>query len=206
MYRKNVSEVIYLGTTILPRIIRNETIEKTVDLSLLAVSRITPYKGFHLIVEALKRVKTKKKIHLNIVGSQIKQNYVDYLKKIGGKNIDIIIDPTDQKLANLYQNSDIYVTADRYLYFGLPIVEAAQFSKPTISFNFAAASELIEHGKTGFITETSEEFSRYIKILAQDYKLREQLGKQAKIRSQQFSWDACSKRWEDVLRKFVENE
>lgn len=203
LYRRNVSEVIYFGTTRLSSRIKNDTIKKTSGSSLLAVSRITPYKGFHLIVEAMKKVKANKKVILTIVGSQPKQGYVEYLKKIGGKNIDIIIDPTDQKLAKLYQKSDIYVTADRYLYFGLPIVEAAQFSKPAVSFNFAAASELVEHGKTGFIAKNLQDFARYMTLLIEDDHLRERLGRNAKQRSKQFSWEKCAQEWEKVIETIL---
>jgi len=202
LYRKKVNSVIYLGATSFSS--NKQAAKKEKDyIAILSVSRITPYKGFHLIINALKKIKTEKKIIFTIVGSQPKTKYVTYLKKLGGNNIRIIIDPPDQELANLYQNSDIYVTADRYLYFGLPILEAAQFSKPTVSFNFAAASEIIEHGKTGYVAKNPHDFSRYIKKLIEDKALRVRLGKNARDRSDQFSWEKCAKEWEEVLSKNV---
>jgi len=202
LYHKKVLTVIYLGTTSLPT--RNRlTRKKKTSIAILSVSRITPYKGFHLIIEAIKKVKTNKKVILTIVGSQPKHKYVEYLKKIGGNSVVIVLDPSDKKLSKMYQQSDFYVNADRYLYFGLPILEAAQFSKPTVSFNFAAASEIIEHGKTGYVTKNIHDFSSYIKKLIEDDALRIRLGKNARERSDQFSWEKCAREWEEILSKNV---
>lgn len=197
-----VGFIIYLGTTFFQKH-NTKTLRKKDYISLLSISRITPYKGFHLVIEAIKKVKVSKKIILMIVGSQPKEKYLAYLKKIGGKNIRIIIDPPDQELARLYQNSDIYVTADRYLYFGLPIFEATQFGTPTVSLNFAAANELIVHGKTGFVANNLDEFSYYLQKLIADEKLRKMLGYNALQWSKTFSWEECARKWEKLLIKYA---
>ena len=138
-YRRKIDKIIYHGTSKLPQMERGKAVSKTTKL--ISVSRITPYKGFHLILEALKLLRDP--TQLTIAGSQPKAKYLKYLKKIGGNNLKIVIDPSDSQLAKLYSASDIYVNADRYLYFGLPITEAASFGLPTVSFDFAAAKELV---------------------------------------------------------------
>jgi len=202
LYKRNANMVIYLGTAFFQKH-NTKTLRKKDYISLLSVSRITPYKGFHLIIEAIKKIKTDRKIIFTISGSQPKQKYLAYLKKIGGKNIRIIIDPPDQELARLYQNSDIYVTADRYLYFGLPIIEAAQFGKPTVSLNFAASKEIIAHNKTGFIANNINEFSNYLQKLIENDSLRNALGRNALQRSKEYTWEICAKNWEIALKRFA---
>lgn len=202
LYKKNANMIIYLGTTFFQKY-NTKTLRKKDYISLLSISRITPYKGFHLIIEAIRAVKTKKNINLIIAGSQPKQNYVEYLKKIGGNSVNIIIDPSDTILSNLYQQSNIYVCADRYLYFGLPIFEAAQFGKPTVSLNFAAAHELIEHGKTGFVANNLDEFANFLQKLIEDEKLRKKLGLNALQWAKTFSWEKCAREWEKILYKYA---
>ena len=202
LYRKKAHSVIYLGTTSLLLEKQSSKKEKT-SIAILSVSRITPYKGFHLIIEAIKKVKTNKKVILTIVGSQPKHKYIEYLKKLGGNSVEIVLDPSDKELSKLYQQSDFYVTADRYLYFGLPIVEAAQFGKPTLSLNFAAAKEIIAHNKTGFIANNINEFSKYLQKLIEDDSLRKALGAKALQRVRKYTWEICAQNWETTIKQFA---
>jgi len=204
LYRRNVDATIYLGTTEFhakKTAIKRRGKKDTVFL--LSVSRITPYKGFHLIIKALQKTKTKKKVQFIIAGSQPKQPYIQYLKKLGGANVTIHINPTDQDLSRLYQYADIYLCADQYLHFGLTIFEAAQFRKPTIALNLGAAREIINNGKTGYVANNLNEFSFYLKKLIEDTKLRKKLGLNALQWSKGFSWEECADKWEKVLAKYA---
>lgn len=202
LYRKKVHAVIYLGTTSFSSGKKPLGFKKP-SITILSVSRITPYKGFHLIIEAMKKVKTNKKVMLTIVGSQPKHKYLEYLKKLGGNNVKILLDPSDKKLSKIYQQSDLYVNADRYLYFGLPIYEAAQFGKPTVSFNFAAAEEMVVHNKTGLTAHDMKEFVNYLTKLIDYDSLRNALGRNALQRTKEYTWEICAKNWETVLKKFA---
>lgn len=202
LYRRKVDAIIYHGTTPFPKYQLKKS--KRTRLELISVSRLTPYKGFHLIIEALKKTHTNKQIRLTIVGSQPKKKYLQYLKKDGG--IRIVINPSDYILSKLYQAADIYVCADRYLYFGLPIYEAAQFGKAAISLDFAAAKEVIIHGKTGFVAKNTDEMSRYIKILVENPLLRKKLGLNAKIRASYFTWIKCAKKYQKTFEAILKSE
>lgn len=202
LYQRQVNGIIYHGTTQLHQGKSLRKIQKR-KVEILSVSRITPYKGFHLIIKAMKQIKTNRKFTLTIVGSQPKYHYLKYLEKVGGSNLKIVLNPQDEDLSKLYQLSDFYITADKYLYFGLPIYEAAQFEKPTISLNVAAAGELIEHGKTGFIAQNTDELANYMKLLIEDDNLREKLGRNAKKKSRFFSWEKCAEEWEKIIKEIV---
>lgn len=202
LYKRQVEKIIYHGTTILPYA-ASQQISQMVNF--LSVSRLTPYKGFHLIIAALKKVKTQKKIRLTLAGSQPKWGYLDFLQKLAGDRISlqILINPTDQRLAQLYKKTYCYLTADRYLYFGMPVVEAASFGVPTIAFNFAAAGEIVAHGKTGYIVTDEAEFVKYVqKIL--NRPLRDRLGQAAKhFVARNFTWQKAAGQYEEMLQKIL---
>lgn len=201
LYKREADAVIYHGTTMLKG---KKNYQKKGEMTeIISVSRITPYKGFHLIIEALKRTGTKRPVRLTIVGSQPKQKYVNYLKQLGGKMVRIIINPSDKQLSRIYQSSDIYTSADRYLYFGLPIMEAAQFGIPAVSLNLAAAKEVIDHNKTGFVAKNIAEFSNFLKILIENKQLRSKLGKNAQIKSRYLTWERCARKYEQAMRKVI---
>ncbi len=204
LYKRDVDGTIYLGTTHFQK--KTAKSEKKKDtILLLSVSRITPYKGFHLMIEALQQTK-KKNIHLIIAGSQPKQQYIKYIKKIGGTYVTILINPTDQELSRLYQQADIYLCADRYLHFGLTIFEAAQFGKPTIALDLGAARELIQHGKTGYVANDLNEFAYYLQKLIEDERLRNKLGYNAMRWSKTFSWEESARKWEKILYKYAKKQ
>ncbi|MHA1651894.1 MAG: glycosyltransferase family 4 protein, partial [Candidatus Helarchaeota archaeon] len=76
--------------------------------------------------------------------------------------------------------------------FGLIILEAMSCEKPIISFDLGGAKELIDDRKTGILIPPYNwtQFIEAICTLLQDDKLRNSLGKAARIKVEQnFSWD-----------------
>lgn len=181
---------IHLGTTKFPHHNNAKTRPHT-DFRLLSVSRITPYKQFEKIIQAVNELNQKHHlVTLTIVGSAPQPKYLTYLKQLASPYIRIRLNVSDRELTRLYQQTDIYVTADRYLYFGMPITEAALFGKSAVAYDFAAAQELIVQGNTGYIAKNDTEFVRYLQKLANDRQLRTRLGKAAQQRTQtMFRWD-----------------
>lgn len=203
LYKKAKISTIYLGTTPLAKS-NNSKNGNSRKVKIISVSRLTPYKGFHLIINALKKIATEKKIVLTIVGSQPKKKYLTYLKRKGANLVEIVIDPTDKELAKLYQKSDIYACADKNLYFGLPICEAAYFKIPAVSLNLAAAQEIVSHKKTGFIAQDQEEFAKYLEILINNSNIRRKMGIAAQKRAESyFTWEKCAQEYLELFKKIV---
>lgn len=201
LYRRKVEKTIYLGATPFPTS-KKGFLKNGDDINIISVSRITPYKGFHKIIKAIENIKTSKKVTFTIIGSQPKKHYFDYLKSIGGEKLKILIDPTDTKLAQTYQKSDIYASADKHQFFGLPITEAALFNIPAVSLNFAAAKEIIDHKKTGFVSKNQKDFSKHLEKLVNSDRLRRKMGKAASIRAQRlFNWTTIAQNYQKFLEK-----
>ncbi len=175
-------------------------------LTIISVSRITPYKGFHKLINIFKEIDPQMKARLIIVGSQPQKNYLKYLRKISPKNVLIIIDPSDKILANLYGQSHIYATCDKYLFFGMPILEAASFKMPAIALNNAAAKEVIQNKKTGFVANNLDEFKKYLELLIKDQKLRTFMGTKANIFAKKFTWEKTAREYEKVFKNLLQKK
>ncbi len=175
-------------------------------ITIISVSRITPYKGFHKLINVFKEIDPQGKSRLLIVGSQPQKNYLNYLRKISPKNVQIIIDPSDKILAKLYGQSNIYATCDKYLFFGMPILEAASFNLPSIALNNAAAKEVIKNKQTGFVANNLDEFKKYLELLLKNPKLRNSMGIRASIFAKEFTWQKTAQEYEKIFKKLVQKK
>jgi glycosyltransferase involved in cell wall biosynthesis len=192
MYHKN-SHVIYLAAGSEYFVLNIHSTKKIkYPVKLLTVSRITPYKQFHKLIELLKQI-DQRKAFLTIAGSSPKSTYLKYLHDIKPSNVKIVVNASAYKLAKMYNECDIYISADKYLFFGLPIMEAASYQRPTICFNYGAAPELIVHGKTGYVANTWPEYKKYISELIENPIKRIRMGEKAKARSQLFDWEKTAR-------------
>ncbi|OQX51524.1 hypothetical protein B5M47_00230 [candidate division CPR3 bacterium 4484_211] len=177
-----------------------QTSKPKAKFTILSVSRFTPYKGFHHLIEIFKQLSLKYgNLKLILAGSLGSKKYLNYLKKISTPDVLFYTNIPDKQLATFYQSCEAYATCDRYLFFGLPIMEAASFGKPSLALNFCAANEIIKHGKTGFIADNLEEFKNYLEQFIQKEEVRKKLGKNAKQFSQKFSWKNTA---EEYLQAF----
>lgn len=196
------ADYVYLGNAPHHFIPKRKVGGKT--LSILSVSRITPYKGFHKLIEVFNRLNRKyPHIRLTIAGSSPNQNYLNYLKKNANPNVGFTIDVSDKQLLRLYRQADIYTTLDQYLFFGMPILEAATLSVPTVALNRCAAPEIVKHGHTGFLAKTEIEFERNLEQLITKTQVRKTMGNQAAEKSQRFTWQTLGKKYSRIFNRIT---
>lgn len=194
------SEVVYLGAA--PTSFKKRAKRNKKEISILSVSRIVPYKGFHKLIKVFNELNQKfPNIKLTIIGSSPNPKYLAYLKRMAKKNVAFLTNIPDEKLIEAYQQADIYATFDRYMFFGMPLLEAATFATPSVAIARCAALETINHGKTGFLAKDEAEFRGFLERLIKNRKLRNKLGKEAHRNSQRFSWKLLAKKYHQVFEK-----
>jgi len=168
-------------------------LKKSNSINLLSVSRIVPYKNFHILINIVKDLNHQyKNLKLTIIGSHPDKKYLSYLKKIKPSNVKIIADATDSILASHYQKADIYITCDKFLFFGEPVLEAAEFGKPTIAFDFASAKEIVKNNHTGYVVKNEEESKKAFENLIKSPEKRATFGRNAQKFAKHFTWDRCA--------------
>ncbi|HEY9624990.1 MAG TPA: glycosyltransferase family 4 protein [Crinalium sp.] len=125
---------------------------------LVFLGRLSPEKGTHLAIEIAKRTGW----HLKIAG-KVDAVDVDYYEQeikphIDGKQIEYLGE------ANHVQKNALMGGAVATLFpitwrepFGLVMVESMASGTPVIAINLGSASEVIAHGKTGFLCNSVDE-------------------------------------------------
>jgi len=191
--------------------------EKTV----LFVGRITKAKGIRILINALKRLKTKfnKELKLIIIGgdisgvmhSEIESREKKYIKK-QIKELDlfddvIFIGPIErEKLPYYYSVADICVIPSLYESFGLVAVEAMACGTPVIASKAGGLAHTIKDGYSGlhFVPGRSDHLAKKIlEIITDSEKLRE-MGINARIRaSREFGLERTVKQIKELYESLI---
>ena len=127
-------------------------VDKPQDDILLFVGRIDKKKGPKEAIEVAKKL--GKRLVMAAAVDPIEQAYFDreIAPLVDNKQISILGELDPSEIAKLYARA----TATLYPIswhepFGLVMVESMAAGTPVVAFDIGAASEVIEHGKTGFV-------------------------------------------------------
>ncbi len=168
-------------------------------LSFITVGAIEKRKGYEQLLGAFELLKDKGiNLSLTIVGPAYKGGgaveKTIYASSHYGKSLfwyDRYV--SDEKLANLYAESDAYISTSFAEGFGLPVIEAACYGKPLILRDIAVYRELEEEGAFYFSGESTESLAGAIETWIALY--RKSLVPLPSVRSR--SWQECAK---DICR------
>jgi len=101
--------------------------------------------------------------------------------------------------------ADIFVLPSRFEGFPNALCEAISSGVASISTNFAAASEIIEHGENGLIVPSQDTDAMTLALvrLMTDTTLRQNFSERGKDLSQRFSTKSVMNTWEELISKTV---
>ncbi|EAL3516942.1 glycosyltransferase family 4 protein [Campylobacter coli] len=197
-HHKNVS--------VIPNFIPNISKKKS-DLSqknILSIGRMTleDQKGFLRLIDIWKMVQ-KKEVYkdwtLTIVGDgELKTTIEQKIKAYELEN-SVILKPFTKEIEKEYLQTSIYVMTSYFESFGMVLIESANYSIPSISFDIhSGPKEIIENKKSGFLIEDGnlQEFADKICLLMDNENLRKQMGQNAKEKIQnEFSKEIIMQKW-----------
>lgn len=124
------------------------------------------------------------KYHLLLLGGGPEEKK---LKDMSSNKITILPYCSDkEKLASIYNSSDIFVTASNSETFGLTLLEAQSCGLPVVAFRTASIPEIVFN--TNYLASSDEEFVRNIEIVANSLTM-ELKGKIRNFAIKAFSWE-----------------
>jgi glycosyltransferase involved in cell wall biosynthesis len=186
----------------------NEIIErsKSKELRILFLGNVMERKGLHVLLSAVSSQQSAVKV--DVVGSlNVESSYVkkmqEYITENNLSSFIFLHDSLDNEpLKQILKQSHILVVPSSYEGFGIVYLEGMCFGLPAIGTRAGAASEVIEHGKTGYLIEPnkSESLAKIISNLAGDRDLLVELSLHARERYiQQPKWEETA----NEIHKFL---
>lgn len=170
----------------------------------LAIGRLVPYKGFDVLIRAMKRVHAR----LALIGAGPQADWLMELARREGVREKIAMLGWIDDLGSFLRQASIFVmpSVTRAEAFGLVQLEAMAAGLPIINTDLdSGVPEVSVHGITGFTVPPGDvgALSSAISLLLDRKDLREQFGAAAMDRAADFSADAMADRtmalYEEVL-------
>ncbi len=128
---------------------------------ILSVGRISPPKGFHLLVQAFALIKAKvPQVKLVIVGNLSQDRYGGKLLASSGDSIIVTGSVSDEDLPYYYAMCDVYATCTLWEGFDLPIAEAQACGKAVVAFRLGPHPEVVDERGTLVETGNVESFAQ----------------------------------------------
>ena len=179
------------------------------ELSLLFVGQHIWEKGIGIILDSLKLLKGKIPFKMTYIGEgYAKKELKSKIEAEGLQDCVRTLDVTTdrEKLGRYYAAADIFLFPSRYDNAPLVVREAASMCTPAIIPTGSTASEVIQNGVNGFLTDdTPEAYAALISQLAQDKAGILEAGENARLTLVK-GWEDVMEEVEDRYKKLIERK
>ena len=118
------------------------------------MGRLEPYKGAHLLLEAIKRIPRDVPIHLKVAGSGTEPEYLRSIETIANKDkrIEFPGPLEHDEISQFLRGLDVLAVPSNYMETGpLVVLEAYAFGIPVMGADIGGISERIRDGVDGWL-------------------------------------------------------
>ena len=123
----------------------------------------------------------------------------EILQRANAADARIQTDISDSELVDLYSSCAVFLYPSLYEGFGLPLLEAMATGAACITSNVSSLPEVGGDAAVYVDPKSVEEIRSSLQDLLGDTQLREDLGKKARARAAEFSWDRTTAGMLDAL-------
>lgn len=182
-----------------------EYIKKEDTKIVLAVGRLTPQKGFDMLLEAWVQVnKIMPDWTLKIVGEGedrdtltefIEKNYLtDSVKLVGATN----------NVSKYYQQAEIFCLSSRFEGFGIVLIEALAFGLPIVSFDCdTGPSEILKDSGSILVPKNDvNNLALSLTELMRDGEQRKKISLKSKERANRYQIEKIMPKWKNLFEGF----
>ncbi|MBD3258441.1 glycosyltransferase [candidate division GN15 bacterium] len=149
------------------------------------VGRVAPEKNLQVLVDLFT---SREDVDLSVTGDG------PFLQEMQSKLPRAIYNGRlkGEDLSRAYADGDFFVFPSRTDTLGNVVLEAMSSGLPVVVSDAMGPKEMVEHGKTGFVAHTDDEFAKAVDLLSSDAELRARMGAAARESAQARSWDSIA--------------
>jgi glycosyltransferase involved in cell wall biosynthesis len=175
--------------------------------TLLAVARLTPWKGLAGIIRALARVRaTLPNAQLVVVGDGPERKALEAEAAPLGQAVIFLGTQPPERVHHYLKRADLFILFSTYE--GLPhtVIEAMQAGTPVIVSNAGGNTEVVTHNQTGWVVPKGDEAALAAAIIEaiNDPALGQQYALAATASLVRFSWPRLVNDYDAALRSLIE--
>lgn len=162
----------------------------------LAVGRLVPVKRFHLLIEALVRMKPHlPELRAVIAGEGYERPALEALIHAHGAD-DWISLPgfiSDEGLLDLYRRAWVVASTSLREGWGMTVTEAGACGTPSVVSRIGGHMDAVIDGRSGILADGNDELIAGLEAVLRDEVLRRRLGLGALDHAGRFTWDATAR-------------
>jgi phosphatidylinositol alpha-1,6-mannosyltransferase len=182
--------------------------------TVLAVGKLKPRKGFHVLAAALRQVRQAvPAVQAVFLGDTSDKDYYDELSTQLARDgltdsVHVLGRVSEDALVGWYHAADVFALpalniGDRFEGFGLVYLEASAAGLPTVGTLDCGAEDAIRDGETGLLVPQNDPSALAAALirLLQDGELRARMGDAGQRLAQSRSWAAAAEQVEALYRR-----
>lgn len=177
------------------------------EFLMVTVGRLIPRKGITQLISMMGTLKDRG-VRLLIIGTGPEETL---LKSESGKRgladrIRFTGHVGEIEKFRILHMCDLYVSTSQHEGFGLVFLEAMACGLPIVCYDSGGQNDFLRDGETGFLVPLNklEAFQDRCEFLIGDSELRKGIGKNNKVRVEEFYIDRCASRYESAFIELLE--
>jgi len=178
-----------------------DSVSRLEKKNVLAVGRYAYQKGYDMLLKAWAIVEKKcPEWELNVYGQGDREPYDKIAKELQLKNCHL--NGSVSNINEKYLDSSVFVISSRFEGLSMSLLEAMSFGLPVVSFACPCGfRDVITSGVNGVLVPKNnvEMLADQIIEVIQNPKFRNELGKKARERSQDFRLDVLAEKWRELF-------
>ncbi len=170
--------------------------ERSESPLVVAVGRLVPVKRFHLLIEALVRMKADHpRLQAVIAGEGYERPSLEALLRRTGADswISLPGSVSEEGLIDLYRRAWLVASTSLREGWGMTITEAGACGTPAVASRISGHEDAVVDGRTGILAGSAEDMIRGMDAVLRDEVLRKRLGLAALDHASHFTWDATAR-------------
>jgi glycosyltransferase involved in cell wall biosynthesis len=162
----------------------------------VAVGRLVPVKRFHLLVDALVRLKARQPdLRAVIAGEGYERPALEALVHSHGAEgwIGLPGFVDDDALIGLYRSAWVVASSSLREGWGMTVTEAGACGTPSVATRIGGHEDAVVDGTSGLLVDSTDDMVDALDAVLRDEVLRRRLGVGALDHASRFTWDATAR-------------